>query len=164
MSDFLRTQYKTLFDYTFYTSRILLESAHRISDTDYRANPGYGRGSIHSILLHMINAQHSWRIGLETGQRPQQPKAEDYPTLQTVEAWSQAESQAWQATLDRLTPDEFEGEMDVTNVNGVTRTIYRWRIFQHVLLHSMQHHSEVAQLLTSYSQSPGDIDFIFFKG
>ena len=26
----------------------------------------------------------------------------------------------------------------------------------------MQHHTEIAQLLTSYGQSPGDIDLVFF--
>jgi len=35
---------------------------------------------------------------------------------------------------------------------------------QHLILHGMQHHTEIAQLLTLKGQSPGDIDFIFYEG
>jgi uncharacterized damage-inducible protein DinB len=39
----------------------------------------------------------------------------------------------------------------------------RWRILQHLVLHGMQHHTEIAHGLTVKGHSPGDIDFIFFE-
>ena len=38
-----------------------------------------------------------------------------------------------------------------------------WRVLQHLILHGMQHHAELAQLLTAKGQSPGNLDFIFFQ-
>jgi uncharacterized damage-inducible protein DinB len=45
---------------------------------------------------------------------------------------------------------------------GESAILPRWRIFQHLVLHGMQHHTELAQLLTAKGQSPGDIDFVFY--
>jgi uncharacterized damage-inducible protein DinB len=42
-------------------------------------------------------------------------------------------------------------------------TFPRWRVLQHLALHGMQHATEIAQLLTVKGQSPGDIDFIFYR-
>jgi uncharacterized damage-inducible protein DinB len=39
-----------------------------------------------------------------------------------------------------------------------------WRILQHVILHGMQHASEIAKRLTEFGHSPGNIDFIYFQG
>jgi uncharacterized damage-inducible protein DinB len=37
-----------------------------------------------------------------------------------------------------------------------------WHLLVHVLNHGTQHRSEAALLLTSYGQSPGDLDLILF--
>jgi uncharacterized damage-inducible protein DinB len=62
-----------------------------------------------------------------------------------------------------LSVDEIEGNLNLTDRHGTVWAIPRWRIIQHVILHGMQHHTELAQLLTAKGQSPGDIDFIFFQ-
>jgi uncharacterized damage-inducible protein DinB len=62
-----------------------------------------------------------------------------------------------------LSATEIEAEMSLTDRRGRLWEIPRWRILQHVALHGMQHHAELAQLLTAAGQSPGDIDFIFYR-
>jgi uncharacterized damage-inducible protein DinB len=37
-----------------------------------------------------------------------------------------------------------------------------WQILVHILYHSAQHRSEMAEMLTRYGQSPGDLDFVFY--
>lgn len=56
------------------------------------------------------------------------------------------------------------GEIELTSRRGELYTFKLWRVLQHLIMHGMQHHSELAQLLTNEGKSPGDIDFIFYRG
>lgn len=72
------------------------------------------------------------------------------------------EQSAWETLLEGLSAEEIEGDLDLATRRGDVSAIPRWHILQHLVLHGMQHHTELAQLLTAKGQSPGDIDFIFF--
>jgi uncharacterized damage-inducible protein DinB len=159
---FSKSQFQTLFAYHWHTNRRLMECAARLGEADYHANPGYGRGSIHTLLFHVLRTDQGWRLGLETGRQASPALPEDFPTLRSLQAGFEAEQSAWLALLDRLSAEEIEGNITLTNWRGDSMTLPRWRVMQHVVLHGMQHHAEVAQLLTARGQSPGDLDFIFF--
>jgi hypothetical protein len=51
---------------------------------------------------------------------------------------------------------------NLTTAWGESAILLRWRIVQHLVLHGMQHHTEITQLLTAQGQSPSDIDFILY--
>lgn len=160
---FTQTQFQTLFAYHWHVTWELLEIASKLSEADYLDNPGYGHGSIHALFLHILRTNRGWRVALETGhQVPILPEEEptDLSTLQSAFADEQA---AWQALLQRWSAAEIEGNVKLTNARGQTATIPLWRVLQHLVLHGMQHHTEIAQLLTAKGESPGDIDFIFFE-
>ena len=155
---------QTLFNYHWHTTRRLLEKAVLLDDKNYRHNPGYGRGSIHDLLFHLLVTNWMWRQGLETGRQPAPLSADDYPDLAALRAGLEAEQQAWDSYLAGLTPADLATELALTTRRGGQFPIVRWRVLHHLVLHGMQHHAELAQLLTSFDQSPGDIDFIFFNG
>ena len=158
----IQTQYQTLFAYHWNTnSRILAGVAH-LDEAAFRAGTVYGRGSIHGLLFHILNADRSWRLALETGQQAESLPAETYRELASLRAGFEAEQQAWEVLLGAFTPDEIEAVAELTNRRGRTFPIPRWRVLQHIILHGMQHHTELAQLLTEHGHSPGDIDFIFY--
>ena len=156
-------QYQTLFAWHFDLIRRLLEAAAQLSDADYHDNPGYGRGPVHDLLFHMLVSDLRWRAGLETGQRMPGPKAQDYPDLQSLRAFYEAEKSAWLAYLAGLSDEAIAGDAAVPAPNGVVRSIPRWRILLHVSLHGMQHAAELAEHLTQKGHSPGNIDFIFYE-
>ena len=157
-----QSQFQTLYEYHFHTCAQLIDGAEKLAEADYRANPGYGHGSIHDLLFHLLNVDRSWRTSLETGAQPARLPADDYPDLSSLRAGFDKEHAAWKALLARLSEDEFQGQMEVTSPRYGTATMQRWHILQQVILHGMQHHAEIAQLLTSRGQSPGNIDFIFY--
>ncbi|MCP4357328.1 MAG: hypothetical protein GY796_04835 [Chloroflexi bacterium] len=59
---------------------------------------------------------------------------------------------------------EIEADIFLTTLGGNTFPFARWRGLQHLILHGMQHHSELARLLTLNGRSLGDLDFAFFTG
>ena len=156
-------QFQTLFAYHWHTNARLLECAAKLPESDYKAHPGFGHGSIHDLLFHLLRTDYSWRLGLETGQQPAPLNPEDFPDLTTLQAGFEREQTAWQTLLNGLDVEEIEAGIELVRRSGASAIIPRWRILQHVVLHGMQHHTEVAQLLTAKGQSPGDIDFIFFR-
>lgn len=64
--------------------------------------------------------------------------------------------------LDGLHDDDLTGIVRYQGDAGVWRERLLWHCLFHIVNHGMQHRSEAAALLTSYGQSPGDIDFTLF--
>ncbi len=102
-------------------------------------------------------------MALETGKQTAGVRPEEFPDLQSLRAGFEREQAAWQALMDGFSDQAIEGDVALTNWRGDRMAIPLWRVLQHLVLHGMQHHAELAQLLTAKGQSPGDIDFIFFK-
>ena len=158
-----KSRFQTLFAYHWHTTRQLMQCAERLSAADYMENPGYGHGSIHDLFSHLLRSVTRWRQTLESGQQPASWGGEAYPNLEILQAGFASEQAAWEAYLSGLSEAEINEALELTNRRGELLTTTRWRVLEHVVLHGMQHHSELAQLLTAKGQSPGNIDFIYFK-
>lgn len=161
---FSKVQFQTLFGYHRHTRSHLLQCAAQLSERDYFEHPGYGHGSIHHIFFHLLRAEYNWRQVILTGRRQAPLVLESFPALVDIEQGMLLEQQAWKEMLDAFSPEQIEGTLRLTDRSGEVSDEPCWRILQHIILHSMQHHAELAQLLTLKGQSPGDIDFIYYEG
>ena len=157
------SQFTPLYAWHFRTTRLLIDRAAALAEADYRANPGHGHGSIHDTLFHLLRTDMSWRAALETGEQKAGASPADYPTLEALRAGFEAEERAWAAYLAGVTDASARDEVSLKNWRGEPFTMALWRILQHIVLHGMQHHGELAQTLTALGQSPGNIDFLFFR-
>ncbi len=161
MNDLDRIQ--TLFAYHWHTTGRLLDCAGRLAEAEYRDNPGYGHGSIHDLFFHLLRTNQGWRVGLASGRQQASLAAEMFPDLRALGTGFAREEKAWDGLLADLTPEAIAATIELTTWRGTVVPFPRWRIFHHLILHGMQHHAELAQRLTAFGQSPGDIDFIFFQ-
>lgn len=150
-------QFQVLFGYSAATFNQLLDCAARLSAADYHQHPGYGLGSIHDLLFHVLYWEHWWRNAVEHGRSSRGIQVKAYPHLETLRAGVQAEQAAWQQLIAGFSAADLAAERTVGE-----NTFQLWRMLQHVVLHGMQHYSEVALLLTAKGQSPVGIDFIWF--
>ena len=161
---FLESQFQTLFAYHWHTTNKLLDDAEKLSDAAYHENPGYGHGSIHDLFFHVMRTDKSWLAALETGKQVAGVKLQEFPDLASVRAGLAETQNAWQNYLHGLTAEQIQNEIDLLNWRGDKFSMPLWRILQHLVFHGMQHHTEIAALLTAKEQSPGDIDFLFYRG
>lgn len=161
---FAKTQFQTQFAYHWHTNKQLLETAVQLDAAAQKEENEYGRGGIYDLFLHLFQADHGWRIALQTGKQIEVAGQEAYPDLTALQAAFAEEMAAWDAFLEGLSVEDIEGMVTLTSLRDTQFTAPRWRILQHVLFHGMQHHTELAQLLTAKGHSPGDIDFLFFRG
>lgn len=161
---FLESQYRTLFAFHFDTTRRMVEQAGKLSDAEYHDHPGYGHGSVHDLLFHVLRTDRGWRLGLESGRQQAGIRREDFPGLAELQTEFENEQRAWEALLAQYMEQDIQDNVTLSRLDGKTYSAPRWRILQHLVLHGMQHHTEIAQLLTAKGQSPGDLDFLFFRG
>ena len=159
-----RSQFQVILKYHFHTTSQLLNCAFQLGQEQFDHDPGYSRGSLHQIFFHIMRADHNFRRELESGKRiPPLIRLEEFPDLDSLRAGFSKEQALWEALLDGLSDEQLEGTIRLTNLDGEEKDLPYYRILQHVILHGMQHHSEIAALLTQFGHSPGNIDFIFFN-
>ncbi|HEX9017642.1 MAG TPA: DinB family protein [Anaerolineaceae bacterium] len=158
-----QAQFQILFAFHWRNNRLMLEGAAKLSEKDYHATPGYGHGSVHDLLFHILRTDKDWRIALETGHQQAPTRPEEYPTLAALREGYAIEQASWKALLASYSDAQIDGDISLTTYRGQTMVMPLWRILQHLVLHGMQHQAELAQLLTARGFSPGDIDFIFYN-
>lgn len=151
-----QSHYQTLFAYHWHTSQRLLALVEEVAETAVFP-------TCHQTLSHLLSTDYSYRTALETGQQPNHLAADHFPTLDSLKTGFANEQNSWSRFLASLSDDDIASSTDLTTLRGNIISFPRWRILQQVLLHGMQHHAELAQLLTEQGHSPGDLDFIFFR-
>ncbi len=157
-------QINTLFEYHWSTTERLLEIAGQLPEEDYSRKLEYGPGSVHRLIFHLIASNNSWRNALETGTQEVGINAEDYPDPSALKELFIQERDAWRQYLSQLSAEDLNAVATLTSLRGREHTFPLWHVLTHLILHGMQHHSELAQVLTDFDRSPGNIDFIFYTG
>jgi uncharacterized damage-inducible protein DinB len=154
--------YAIQFAYHWRTTDHLLNLAAGVDRAVLERPSAYGGRSIRELFFHILATDAGWRGALKTGQRPAPLAGQDFPDLTSLESGLADEESAWDAFLASLDDGALEAEA-VLRSGDRTMRVARWRVLQHLVLHGMQHHAELAQLLTAVDRSPGDLDFIFFS-
>jgi uncharacterized damage-inducible protein DinB len=139
-----------------------MDLAAKLSEHDYRMNTGYGNGSIHELLFHMLRADQAWRLGIETRKQNPPLNIKDYSDLKALKAEYATERKAWDILLGQMSDIFISNEIIMRNIKGEEYAFICWRILEHIILHGMQHQSEISQLLTAKGYSPGNIDFLLY--
>lgn len=158
----LNRHYALLFEYHFSLNQKLLNLTHELSPALLNEEQAYGHGSLPGIFDHLLRTDRSWRLALETGRQVPEPNPGDYAQIPSLSAGFDAERMDWKRLIVSLDDITIGGQIELISTRGKVFQFEYWRILQHVILHGMQHHSEIARLLTELGESPGNIDFIFY--
>ena len=164
---------RLLYKYNDWADTRILAACTKVSPEQYAAptSIGTGRGGLRTTMVHMLDSMWQDRITLQGYY--QNPLADDaaydatelhedaFPTLAALQLRWTIEQQEMRAYLDTLTEEMLNGTIRYV-IPGVIRERVVWHFLLAALFHDMQHRSEAAVLLTSYGQSPGDLEFTLF--
>jgi len=163
---------KLLYDYNNWADARILAACARVSPEQYTAPASYGRGGLRATLVHILDNIWQQRITLQGYY--QEPLADEaaydatelhedaLPTLALLRERWMIEQQEMHAYIDTLTEEKLNSTIRYV-IPGANRARVVWHILLDAfLVHSGQHRSEAAGLLTDYGQSPGDFDFTLF--
>ncbi len=155
--------YRTQFRYHFDLTQRLLTLAADIPATVQLPESGYGHQNLQETLFHLLRVSHVCRhILLDVPFAAPQPA--QYADLKALQVGFAAEQNAWDEYLAGLSVDFVGSEVVRRHPRtGQPQPFTVWKVLQHLILHGMQHHSEIAQMLSAAGRSPGNIDFIFYQ-
>ncbi len=152
-----------MYEYDDWADQRILDAAARVTSDQFVAPGSFPWGGLRGTLVHTLDAHYSWRLFFETGSfPPDELKETEFPRLEDLQRAYQQEREAMQAYLGTLDDAAVENSVSYVNKAGIRREQVLWRFLYHVVNHGTQHRSESAALLTSFGQSPGDLDFTRF--
>jgi uncharacterized damage-inducible protein DinB len=166
---------RLMYEYNYWADHRILATCERVSTEQYIAKTDYG--CLRASLVHIMDAQRAWRLGFQQSfvasdalkDAPpavlwdyQELTEADIPTLDDLKVRWQAEEQAMRTYLNDLTDQDMNGYIRYMIPGGIVRERILWHCLLHVINHGTQHRGEAAALLTSYGQSPGELDITVF--
>jgi len=152
------------FAYNKWANTKIMEKA-RLVDEDRLKAPSVVEGrSLYDILHHLARVETVWRMVVHEGDvdPSKLPTDESLPAAADIAGYCAQEAEALKAYLDRTEESELGEGITITRWDGQETTSIRYQLLLHMFMHSMQHRSEAAVLLTVYGHSPGNIDALFF--
>ena len=157
-----KTMLATMFAYNADRNARMLTLTGNLSNKQLDAPTGYSMGSLRKTLWHIVIVEYGWRSrcqGIETRGLP--PPVEPTASAEALRSFAQEEATRAQAYLAEISEDDLMTPF-TTKRGEQTAQLIPWHVLVHICHHSAQHRSEVAELLTRYGHSPGDIDFIYY--
>ena len=151
----------TLFRYNAWANAQIVNRSELVSEAQFNAVTG--DRNLHELLFHAMRTEWVWRVICQEHKGPAQDlRIQDFPTLSKIkDRWLEDDAHL-QSFIAGLSDDDFSHPVEVQDRQGNLSSETPWQMLMHIILHSMQHRTEAAALLTDYGQSPGDLDFIFY--
>lgn len=150
-----------LFDYNYWATRRILEQAAHLTPEQFVTVPNAHTNSLRGTFAHTLGSERLWRARWETGTSSISVSADDFPTVETLRSRWAEEERALRAYLTTLDDAALVGPVRFER-RGAVVSYTLWHLMIQLVNHGTHHRSEAAALLTTYGQSPGDLDFFVF--
>ena len=153
----------TLYDYNYWANERILSRAAELTDRQFFAPTQHSHHNLHQTLVHTLGAEWIWRMRSAEGVSPAALlQADELPTLSAIEVRWREEEEKMRSFVAGLTDSDLNRTICYRSTEGNAGENLLGEILHHVVLHGMQHRSEMASMLTHFGHSPGNIDFIIF--
>ncbi len=152
----------TIYEYNYWANGKIQSASARVSPEQFMAPTGYSYGSLRGTLVHLFEAERSWRMICQHNIFAFDLNEADFPTLEALMEQWHPEERAMREYLGSLGDEDMLSLVRYTTDTGIKRERILWHCLFHVVNHGMQHRSEAAAILTGYNQSPGELDFTLF--
>jgi uncharacterized damage-inducible protein DinB len=154
---------RDLFDYNYWRNHKILAYARKIQPWQFAAPTTFPYVSLHGTLMHTAGVEGLWRSRLQHQESPTGIASKtDYPTLDAVADYWAGEEREMRAWLATLTDAELTASRTYKLLGGNVVTDPLHLCLAHMVNHGTQHCGEMAQMLTDYGVSPGNIDLIYW--
>jgi uncharacterized damage-inducible protein DinB len=151
-----------LYDYHYWATSQLMAVVSKLTPGQFVETAAGSYGSVRNTLVHVLSAEWGWLDRCGGPKRGEKLKAEDYPTVESVAVvWNRVEAQM-RAFLFGLTDEDLAREIAFTLGGGQIRSVPLGDLLQHAAVHAVHHRGQVALLLRTLGQVPGNFDWLIY--
>lgn len=158
-----RIRFERLFAYNTARDNQLMDLAEQLSDEQLHAPQENGHKSVAETLRHFLINEWFWSHVLRERQPPTDEFLQfaEFPGFDALRERHEQETALFKEYLAGLSEEMVDERLEVFDPsNGNTYPFNVWDVLMHRLLHSAQHRSELAFMLTEFGHSPGDTDYL----
>ena len=135
-----------LYDYHYWANGRILAAAEGLDEEQLHRQQGHSWGSVHGVLLHMMNAEWIW-LRRWQGESPMAfPDVGDFPTLAALrERWAELEAEM-RTFVAEQTAESLQREVSYTSTLGENYSLILWQMMAVVPNHATHHRGELAAM------------------
>lgn len=153
----------TLYNYNRWATEKILESAAKLNSSQFVEKNSCSHGSLRGLLVHILSAEQIWRLRCQEGISPGQFIDENlFPALSSLWKCFTEEQNLTSNYLAALDVKQLHKTIVYRTTKGTECRNVLWHVLLHLINHGTHHRSEIAELLSRYGSSPGDLDFILY--
>ena len=159
-----QSNFHTLFRYNQWANGRILLKAAKLTPEQLTAPSNLTGDNIYNSLIHLYDAEWSWRLACQEGQMPGVLlTAEKWPDFAAFKSAWQGEMKEMLAYIESVNDDQLQRPHEyIWTKRAKPRTQTLWKILLHVANHSTHHRAEIGRQLNALGHSPKDMDFIIW--
>lgn len=153
---------RRMFEYNYWCNQLIMDTTDNLAAEQFEQQTEFPLNSFKETLVHTMSAERVYRMRL-AGEAPSGVEQNEFTNLQAIrDFWGDEEIQMM-AYLDHIddaaVTDGFKYTIAST---GKEYERMRADVLTQLLFHGMQHRAEMAQMLTEFGHSPGNIDYLIY--
>ncbi len=153
---------RELYDYGYWANAKLLAVVSQLSPEQFTQSVAGSYGSIRNALVHILSAEWGWLDRCGGAQRGPALAATDYSTVTSLmDRWRQVEAHV-REFLSRTNDEDLGRVIEFSFGDGPKYAMRLGELMHHAAIHGVHHRGQVALLLRSIGQAPGNFDILFY--
>jgi uncharacterized damage-inducible protein DinB len=155
---------ESLYDYSYWANMRLFQVLAKLTPEQFTQPVAGSYGSIRNTMVHILSAEWGWLD--RCGGFPRGPTlvASEYPTVSSLlDQWQQIEANL-RKFLTGLRDEDLDRIVEFAFGNGPKHAMRLGDLMHHAAIHGVHHRGQVALLLRSLDQVPGNFDILFYYG
>lgn len=151
-----------MYDFTCWGRDRMLDTAKPLTAEQFDQETRFPIHTVKETLVHTLSAEYAYRMRCQ-GQTYKGMDKKDFADLAAVRArWAQEEKEM-RSYLAGIDEASLAGIVRYKVSSGDEFERTRLALLTQLCFHGMQHRAEIAQMLTEFGHSPGNIDYTVFK-
>jgi len=140
----------------------ILNTTEAISPSQFDLEMRFPHHTVRRTLVHVLSAEYTYRIRCQQQSKTWLEESQ-FPDLKSLRDYWVDEETKMRGYLNQLKDADLDRVVRYKISSGDEFARTRLVILTQLFFHGMQHRSEVAQILTEFGYSPGDIDYTVYR-
>jgi uncharacterized damage-inducible protein DinB len=155
---------QTLFRYNQWANNRVLQKAAKLTAEQLTAPSNLAGENIYHTLIHVYDAEWSWRVACQTGSMPGVVvTADNWPNFTAFKQTWQEEMEQMLTFVKSLADEQLEQPFEyIWTKRAKPRQQTLWHLLFHIANHGTHHRAEIGRELDKLGHSPKNLDFVIW--